>query len=255
MVKLKHLFLFLIIIPFILTGCAGEKTQQESRQQANTELSSQPDPAKEPLSTQNQDSQKSPADQQTTTSTPPVKESGSPEYDPGAGSQQPTIATHPVKESQPAPTAASPQNYSLQVGDIFPPFTLIDLNGNKTVSAELFSGNKLTLVNFWGTFCGPCIKEMPDLEALREKYSDQNLGVIGIVLDSNKVSAARDLSARLGTGYPHLLDDGRFGAKIYAVPQTLLVDSSGKILVSVTGARNLQYFSQMVEPYVKIMVE
>jgi thiol-disulfide isomerase/thioredoxin len=226
MVKLNHLFLFLII-PFILTGCAGEKTQQESRQQANTELNSQPEPAKEPLSTQNQDSQKSPAD------------------------QQPPTATPPVKESPPTPTAASPQNYSLQVGDIFPPFTLVDLNGNKTVSAELFSGNKLTLVNFWGTFCSPCIKEMPDLEALRKKYSGQNLGVLGIVLDSNKVSAARDLSARIGTGYPHLLDDGRFGAKIYAVPQTLLVDSSGKVLVSVTGARNLQYFSQMVEPYLE----
>jgi len=227
MFKLKHLFVFLIIIPFILTGCAGEKTKQESRQQANTELNSQPAPAKEPLSTQNQDSQKSPAD------------------------QQPPTATPPVKESPPTPTAASPQNYSLQVGDIFPPFTLVDLNGNKTVSAELFSGNKLTLVNFWGTFCSPCIKEMPDLEALRKKYSGQNLGVLGIVLDSNKASAARDLSARLGTGYPHLLDDGRFGAKIYAVPQTLLVDSNGKVLVSVTGARNLQYFSQMVEPYLE----
>lgn len=106
-------------------------------------------------------------------------------------------------------------------------------------------------MNFWGTFCDPCIREMPEIEELRKQYSGQGLGVVGIVLDFNKAGQARELASRLGTNYPHLLDDGRFGKDIYAVPQTLLIDSGGKVLASVTGARSLQEFRQMVEPYIK----
>ncbi len=147
----------------------------------------------------------------------------------------------------------TPKDYSLKVEDYFPLFTLSDLNGSKISSSDLFSSNKVTLINFWGTFCGPCIREMPELEKLWQQYSGQGLGLVGIVLDSQKFAAARDLAARPGTTYPHLLDDGRYGPSIRAVPQTLLVDSEGKILKSVTGVRTLPVFVQMVEPYLSII--
>ena len=227
MFKLNYLLVFILMLT-ILSGCAGNKPQPEpGRQQAASETDSRPAQTKDQPAPENQGAQ-----------SPPLV-------------QRPAADAPRVQEPPPPPPAAPQQNYSLQAGDIFPPFTLADLNGNKTESAGLFAGNKVTLVNFWATFCGPCIKEMPELEELRKKYSGQNLGMAGIVLDSNKASTAIDLAARIGTGYPHLLDDGRFAAKIFAVPQTLLVDSDGKILVSVTGARSLQEFSRMVEPYLK----
>lgn len=159
--------------------------------------------------------------------------------------------TAAITESQKAADTktGTPKIYSLKVGGYFPPFTLNDLNGSKISSADLFSSNTVTLINFWSTFCSPCIREMPGLETLWQQYSGQGLGVIGIILDSQKAAAARNIAAELGTTYPHLLDDGRYGASIRAVPQTLLVDSEGKILQSVTGARALPVFIQMVEPY------
>lgn len=145
----------------------------------------------------------------------------------------------------------SPKQYSLKAGDYFPQFNLLDFNGTKFNSVDTFAANKVTLVNFWGTFCGPCIREMPALEQLRQNYAGQGLGIIGIVLDSNKAKEAKLMAGKLGTGYPHLLDDGRYNPYIYAVPQTLLVDSEGKVLVSVVGARSIQQFINMVEPYLK----
>ena len=48
-------------------------------------------------------------------------------------------------------------------------FETVDIDGNKVSSADIFSKHKLTMVNIWGTFCGPCIREMPDLEELRAR--------------------------------------------------------------------------------------
>lgn len=158
----------------------------------------------------------------------------------------------PVIELEADPAGATtPKQYSLKAGDYFPEFNLPDLTGAQFNSATTFAANKVTLVNFWGTFCGPCIREMPALEQLRQSYAGKGLGMIGIVLDSNKVEEAKLMAGKLGTGYPHLLDDGRYRPYIYAVPQTLLVDSEGKILSSVVGARSLQQFISMVEPHLK----
>lgn len=171
-----------------------------------------------------------------------------PAADPGKVS---AAGSQPAQQPSPGTAPAANQNYSLEVGGIFPPSTLTGLNGGKVATRDLFAGNKVTLVNFWGTFCGPCISEMPELEALRQKYAGQGLGIAGIVIDPQKADTARSIAAQTGTNFPHLLDDGRYGSKIYAVPHTLLVDSQGKVLTSVTGRQSLIKFSRLVEPYLK----
>ena len=61
-------------------------------------------------------------------------------------------------------------------------FTATDFEGNP-VTSEIFAKNKLTMVNIWGTFCGPCIREMPDLARINEENKAKGIEVIGIVID------------------------------------------------------------------------
>ncbi|OPX86197.1 MAG: Thiol-disulfide oxidoreductase ResA [Pelotomaculum sp. PtaB.Bin104] len=253
--KLVTRILVLVVFIFILVGCSGNKNQETNQ------ISGQPGAAEQAPVNQ-QDAQQAPgtgadaqaANQQQTA----VQQQASPTGQTGA-----TVPVPAPEQAQAAPKAsgndagnkasapAVSKTYSLSVGGYFPPFNLAGLDGNQYSSANVFSANKVTLINCWATFCGPCIREMPDLEKLRQNYQGQGLGVIGIVLDANKAQQAKTMAARLGTGYPHLLDDGRYGQYIYAVPQTYLIDSEGKIVQAVTGASNLQYFSGLVEPYLK----
>ncbi len=61
-------------------------------------------------------------------------------------------------------------------------FSATDLDGN-AVDESIFSSSKLTMVNIWATFCGPCIGEMPDLGLLNEEYASEGFQVVGIVAD------------------------------------------------------------------------
>ena len=63
-------------------------------------------------------------------------------------------------------------------------FTAQDLQGNG-VNQEILAGKKLTMVNVWATFCGPCINEMPDLGALAQEYADKGVQIVGLLSDAN----------------------------------------------------------------------
>jgi peroxiredoxin len=233
--KILFLAACLILATLLSSGC-GTKDKSEQLPQVSSVPAEQPVQVAENPAAQTQDSEA-------------LKNEPSAVVNPQQQASETTAATEPPKEKAAETKTDTPKNYSLKVGEYFPPFSLTDLDGGAISSSDLFSSNKVTLINFWGTFCGPCIREMPELEKLWQQYSGQGLGVVGIVLDSQKVAQARTIAAKLGTTYPHLLDDGRYGPSIRAVPMTLLVDSEGKVLVSVTGARTLPVFVQMVEPY------
>ncbi len=236
--RLFFLIVCLILTGLLLSACGAKDTPERQPQQVSSVpveqtapvTQTQAEPDRESDAVQNEQSavsnplQQAPGEQPSGTKTPEVPKT--------AGGKTDT-----------------PKNYSLKVGGYFPPFSLSNLEGGTISSGDLFAGNTVTLINFWGTFCGPCIREMPELEKLWQQYSGQGLGVVGIILDSQKAAQARSIAAKLGTTYPHVLDDGRYGPGIRAVPMTLLVDSEGKVLVSVTGARTLPVFVQMIEPY------
>lgn len=242
------------------SGCSGEKNSQVPAGQPNSPRSAgqpaadsvQQSPAPAPAA------QGEPAAAQSQLS-PDLENPAQKDAVPVPGDVTPVLQSSLPASSEDDPTkngpatGASPmeeKTYSLNVGDYFPPCTLAGLNGSTYSSSDLFAGNKVTLVNFWATFCGPCIREMPALEELHHKYAEQGLSVIGIVLDRQKAETARSMAIKLGTTYPHLLDDGQFIPHIYAVPQTFLVDREGKILNAATGARTLEQFVQMIEPHI-----
>lgn len=107
-----------------------------------------------------------------------------------------------------------------------------DLDGHRVTLAAL--RGKTVLVNFWGTWCGPCRKEMPELDALREKWKARKLEVVGIALDDKK--AVLPYIRQKKIHYPVWLGDDNtmgllpaLGNPAINVPFTLLIDKTGAI--------------------------
>ena len=111
-------------------------------------------------------------------------------------------------------------------------FTTTDIDGN-TVDESIFSDYKLTMVNIWGTFCGPCINEMPELGELNAEYHDKGVQVVGIVIDvlnadgsvsASQVDLAQEIVSETEADYLHLLpSEGSINDKlrqVTAVPET-----------------------------------
>ncbi len=146
----------------------------------------------------------------------------------------PTSAQEPVSE-----TAAAAEAEGL--GGLFADAVLQDLEGNEVSLGELISGNKLTLLNIGGTFCGPCIQEMPDLGEIARSYADQGFGIVGLtcdILDNNGqvqpqvVQDALDILESTRAEYPVLILDFELmeAAELMYVPTSYLVDASGSIV-------------------------
>ena len=122
----------------------------------------------------------------------------------------------------------------------FPAFEGKDLDGNTVKSSDLFSGNAVTVVNFWFTTCGPCVGELGDLDALNKDLSGKGGALIGInafTLDGNEaaISDAKDVLAQSGATYQNVYFDsgseaGKFVESIYAYPTTYVVNRRGRIV-------------------------
>jgi thiol-disulfide isomerase/thioredoxin len=131
-----------------------------------------------------------------------------------------------------------------------PAFTLLDLNG-KNVSLSDFKGRPL-LINFWGTYCAPCMVEMPWLQEFSRKYAPDGLAVVGITYDSE---VGRDAIARttekLGVTYPILLSTPK-AEKDYlsgteALPISFYIDREGKIIEVSAGLGSKDVLESLVK--------
>lgn len=120
-----------------------------------------------------------------------------------------------------------------------------DLEGN-TVSSEIFSSSKLTMINVWATYCNPCLREMPELGELAADYSPEEFQIIGIISDVEEGSEekmkdyAADLVAKTGADYTHLLlNESLYFSlltEVSAVPTTFFFDSEGNLLNTIVGS-------------------
>lgn len=134
-------------------------------------------------------------------------------------------------------TSTPPDDGSMQK---FPAFEGKDLDGNTVKSDELFSGNTVTVVNFWFTTCNPCVGELAELDALNKELAEKGGSLIGVntfTLDGNEaaISEAKDVLAKKGATYQNVYFDsdgeaGKFTTNIFAYPTTYVVDRSGNIV-------------------------
>ena len=122
----------------------------------------------------------------------------------------------------------------------FPAFEGKDLDGNTVKSEELFSGNAVTVVNFWFTTCNPCVGELAELDALNKELAKKGGSLIGVntfTLDGDKaaIADAKDVLMKKGATYQNVYFDsdgeaGKFTTNIFAYPTTYVVDRSGNIV-------------------------
>ena len=132
---------------------------------------------------------------------------------------------------------ATPDDGSMQK---FPAFEGKDLDGNPVKSDELFSGNAVTVVNFWFTTCNPCVGELAELDALNKELAEKGGALIGVntfTLDGDEaaISEAKDVLAKKGATYQNVYfasdgEAGKFTTNIFAYPTTYVVDRNGNIV-------------------------
>ena len=134
-------------------------------------------------------------------------------------------------------TSTPPDDGSMQK---FPAFEGKDLDGNTVKSDELFSGNTVTVVNFWFTTCNPCVGELSELDALNKELAKKGGALIGVntfTLDGDEtaISEAKDVLAKKGVTYQNVYfasdgEAGKFTTNIFAYPTTYVVDRNGNIV-------------------------
>ena len=122
----------------------------------------------------------------------------------------------------------------------FPSFEGKDLDGNAVKSDALFSGNAVTVVNFWFTTCNPCVGELAELEMLNKELVEKGGSLIGVnafTLDGDKaaIADAKDVLMKKGATYQNVYfassdEAGKFTADIFAYPTTYVVDRNGNIV-------------------------
>ena len=119
---------------------------------------------------------------------------------------------------------------SLSPGMTAPSFVRSDLLGHR-VDLKAYRG-RLVLLDFWASWCAPCIVEIPQLIALQKQYGPQGVQVVGVSMDDS-VTPVEKITKRFAFNYPVLLGDAGFGnlyGGVYGLPVRFLIAPDGKIL-------------------------
>ena len=111
-------------------------------------------------------------------------------------------------------------------------FTLKNLKGEAVDLDQVLAQNKAVLIDFWATWCGYCVEEMPELVKLQEKQEPRGFTILAVDVGENAEQAAR-FAKRMGLNFPVLLDDdstvaGSFG--LVGIPTSFLIGPDGRIL-------------------------
>jgi thiol-disulfide isomerase/thioredoxin len=124
-------------------------------------------------------------------------------------------------------------------------FTLSDLKGQEWRLSAL--RGKVVLVNFWATWCPPCRKEMPDLDALYKRFGPEGLVILAI--SDEDAPTVRTFLASKNFGYPILLDPGRKVNDLMAIngiPKSFVYDRAGKLAAQAIDMRTRKQFLEML---------
>lgn len=143
----------------------------------------------------------------------------------------------------------------------FAEFTTNDIDGNE-VTQSIFANKDLTVVNIWGTFCGPCINEMPELGAWEKELPD-NVQIVGLIVDisstddETQIAAAKQITEKADAGFVNLIGgNGAFDeliGSIVGVPTTIFVDKSGNIVGEIIVGADVDRYKSFVNKYVEAL--
>lgn len=140
-------------------------------------------------------------------------------------------------------------------GNRAPDFAWRDGNGRRVRFSEL-ARNRVVLLNFWATWCGPCRREIPDLVELHRELPAEKFLLIGVSLDqgANAHDKVRSFLESRGVPYLNVLGDVRLAdayGNIMAIPTTFIIDTNGRIAERIVGARTKEQFLQSLRRLLK----
>lgn len=122
----------------------------------------------------------------------------------------------------------------------------LSLDGKEVALSDFAGKGNVVLVDFWASWCGPCVRSMPDLVSLYKEYKGKGFEIVGISLDSDK-AAWQGATKRLGVVWPQLSnlkgwsEDAALAYGVNSIPHTLLLDKDGNILLRGVDANLLKY--------------
>jgi len=162
---------------------------------------------------------------------------------PTAGSSSAPVTT----TASAASSAAGKSAMALPTLGAAPAWQLKDVNG-AVVSSEQFKG-KIVVVDFWATWCGPCVMEIPGYVELVKKYGADGLAIVGISLDQAGPPVVKAFASKYGVNYPLVMADEKviaaFGG-VEAIPTTFLIDRAGQIRDRKVGAEETADYEKKI---------
>ena len=124
-------------------------------------------------------------------------------------------------------------------GYLAPKFTLRNLRGNLEGLDD--HAGKVIVVNFWATWCAPCVKEMPSFETLYRRFRSQGLTVLAVSLDKDRSAKVQEFVDKYKLSFPVLLDTEGVAEKLYpsfTIPFTYVIDKQGRVAARIDGPKD-----------------
>lgn len=175
------------------------------------------------------------------------------------GKEVSSSSSAPQISSQAEASAAQGTSSQVEQEPFYVSFDTEDLDGN-SVNSEIFADYKLTVLNIWGTWCPPCVNELPELQETSQAYAEKNVQLIGVLQDSitntmerdeTIIANAKKLMETAGADYTVLLPDETFYNEILSqvqyFPTTLFIDEKGQLVYAVERAMTFEEWSSTID--------
>jgi peroxiredoxin len=151
-------------------------------------------------------------------------------------------------------TASTPNSKPAKIlPQQLPSFSMQDTTGATRHSSE-WKG-KILIVNFWATWCPPCLEEMPELVVFHSQYSTQGVQVVGVAVDN--LEQVRNFMELYDINFPVVLGENnaielgkKMGNRISALPYTAIFDQNGKTLYAQPGKVSIDILEGVVKPHI-----
>ena len=135
----------------------------------------------------------------------------------------------------------SPEKSGVAIGERAPDYRLIDLQTGDSVSLRERAKGKISIVNIWATWCGPCKEEMPAMQRTFAELQSRGFQILAVSIDEADGKDVREFTDGLGITFDILHDKGGRIQQVYqttGVPESFLLDRDGTIIKRVIGAHD-----------------
>ena len=174
----------------------------------------------------------------------------------GCGSAKPNEDLDKITNEIPAETPEGESSADASEDKYIVAFNATTIEG-EAWNSDKFANSKLTMINVWGTYCNPCLSEMPDLGELAAEYDPAQFQIVGIVCDvmegdsAENIDNAKQLIAETKANYPHLLLNESLYmtlvGSVSAVPTTFFVRQDGSLVGYLTGALPKEQWKEVID--------